>query len=130
MTTAATSSEPMGPEGPAAEPWTLRSLFTRHKVIGFGALALVAVLAAFTAVGVLAADPVAVSASTTCTDWGSANWTQQHAYARRYLQEHGSLPGGASDPAAVVAAIDSGCTQAYANDAQDNATIAQAIKSN
>jgi hypothetical protein len=127
MTNAATSTEPMGSEGPAAEPWTLRGLFARHKPIGFGALALLAVLVAFTVVGVLASSPVVVSDSTTCTNWGSANYTQQHAYARRYLREHGSLPEGARDPASVVAAIDNGCTQAYANDVQDKSTIVQAI---
>jgi hypothetical protein len=69
-----------------------------------------------------------VSYSTTCTEWGSANYTQQRAYAVRYVREHGSLSGGAVDPASVVAAINAGCTQAYASDVQDNITIVQAIK--
>jgi hypothetical protein len=117
----------MEPQAPPAEAWTLRRLFARHRTIGIGALALLVLLVAFTLVGVLAAGSVVVSDSTTCTEWGSANYTQQRAYARRYLGEHGSLPGGVRDPASVVVAIDNGCTQAYANDVQDNTTIVQAV---
>ena len=46
---------------------------------------------------------------------------------RKYVQEHGPLSGGASDPASVVAAINNGCNQAFDNDVQDNITVVQAI---
>jgi hypothetical protein len=128
MTSVTASTERTEPEGQAAEPWTVRALFARHKAFGIGALALLAVLIAFTAVGVLAASPLVVSDSTTCTDWGSANYNQQHAYALRYVREHGSLPGGGRAPASVVAAITNGCTQAYANDVEDTVTLVQAVK--
>jgi hypothetical protein len=120
--------ERAGPPLPAAEPWSMRTLFARHKGIAIGALALLAVLVAFTAVGVLSSGALVVSDSTTCTEWGSATYTQQRAFAVRYLSEHGSLPGGVRAPASVVAAINGGCTQAYANDVQDNLTVVQAIE--
>jgi hypothetical protein len=128
MTSATAGTERTEPEGQAAAPWTVRALFARHKALGIGALALLVLLVAFTVVGVLASGPVAVSDSTTCTEWGSANYNQQRAYALRYLREHGSLPGGARDPASVVAAIGNGCTQAYANDVEDSVTLVQAVK--
>jgi hypothetical protein len=128
MTSVTASTERTEPERQAAEPWTVRALFARHKAVGIGAIALVAVLVAFTAVGVLASSPVVVSDSTTCTEWGNANYDQQTAYARLYIREHGALPGWGGKPASVVAAISTGCAQAYGNDVQDNVTVVQATK--
>lgn len=41
---------------------------------------------------------------------------------------HGALPGGSSSPGGVVAAINTGCTDAFNNDVQDTITVVQAIK--
>jgi len=69
----------------------------------------------------------AVSDSTSCSGWSSANQVQQHAYARLYVQEHGSLSNGARDAASVEAAINKGCLQAFGSDVADNVTVLQAI---
>lgn len=113
----------------AGETWTARALFARHRTLGISVLVLLAVLVVITVGAILTAKPLVVSDSTTCASWGSATYTQQRAYARRYLQEHGSLPSGATSQARVVTAINDGCAQAYANDVQDTATIVAAIRS-
>jgi hypothetical protein len=72
----------------------------------------------------------AVSDSTTCTQWGSANQVQQAAYAKLYVKEHGPLRGGATSPSKVIAAINDGCARAYGDDVSDTATVTQAISGN
>jgi len=69
----------------------------------------------------------AVSDSTTCTQWGSANQRQQAAYARLYLEEHGPLRGARGSPASVLTAINDGCAQAFGDDVSDTTTVVQAI---
>jgi hypothetical protein len=111
-----------------AEVWTTRALFARHKVIGISAVALVVLLIAIIVGGILAGSTVVVSDSSTCATWSSANQTQQLAYGRRYLREHGALPSGAGSPTSVVAAINTGCTQAFDNDAEEDVSVVQAVK--
>jgi hypothetical protein len=128
MTSVTASPDRTEPEGQAAEPWTVRGLFARHKAFGIGALAVVALMIAFTAVGVLSSTSAAVTDATTCTEWGNANYNQQTAYARRYVREHGALPGWGGAPSSVVAAISTGCAQAYGEDVEDNVTVVNALK--
>jgi hypothetical protein len=128
MTSATASTDGTGPTSRAAESWTARALFARHKAAGIGAVVLVAVLVAITVAGVLSSRPLMIRDASTCTEWGSANYTEQHAYARLYVREHGALFGGAGDPASVVAAINNGCTQAFENDVEDSLTVLQAIR--
>jgi hypothetical protein len=118
----------VAPADRGAEVWTTRALFARHKMLGICAVALLVMLVATILGGILASSTVVVSDSSTCSTWSSANQTQQHAYGRRYLREHGALPGGARSPAGVVAAINAGCTQAFDNDAEDDVTVAQAVR--
>jgi hypothetical protein len=113
----------------AGEIWTARALFARHRTVGISVLVLLAVLVAITVGAILASKPLVVSDSTTCAGWGSATYNQQRAYARGYLQAHGTLSSGATSPARVVTAINDGCAQAYANDVQDTATVVAAIRS-
>lgn len=112
----------------AVEPWTVRALFARHKAVALGILALVLVLIAFTVGGILSSRPLVVTDSTTCSTWGQATFNEQNVYAAQFLREHGSLPSGPRDKASVVRAITNGCMQAYANDAQDTATILSAAQ--
>jgi hypothetical protein len=111
-----------------AEVWTTRALFARHKVIGICAIAALLLLIAIILAGILGSSTVVVSDSSTCATWSSANQTHQLAYGERYLQEHGALPSGASTPSSVVAAINTGCTQAFDNDAEEDVSVVQAIK--
>ena len=122
------STERAEPTGQALDTWTARTLFARHKAVAIATLALLVLLIAFTASGILTSSAVVVSDSSTCATWSSANYTQQYAYAGLYLREHGSLPSGATDMRSVLAAIDAGCTQSFANDVQDNITVVQAIQ--
>ena len=110
------------------EVWTTRALFARHKLIGISAVALLVLLIAIILAGILGSSTVAVSDSSTCVTWSSANQAHQLAYGERYLQEHGALPSGASTPSSVVAAINAGCTQAFDNDAEEDVSVVQAIK--
>jgi hypothetical protein len=110
-----------------AELWTIRALVARHKLAAWVAAAAVAVLLSMTLVAVFGAKAGAVSDSTTCTTWGSANQQQQNTYAKLYLREHGSLPNGKTSPASVVAAINTACTQAYTDDVSDTTSVIQAL---
>ena len=56
------------------------------------------------------------------------NETRQQAYGQLYLQEHGPPSSGAGDPTSVIAAINKGCMDAFANGVEDNVNVAQAIK--
>lgn len=128
MTSVTGTSERAEASGQPAENWTTRTLFARHKAAGIGGLALLALLLVITVGGILLSRPLVVSDSSSCTAWGSANDTQQRAYARRYVQEHGALPGGATEPVRVLAAVNAGCTQAFENDVQDSLTVREAIR--
>jgi hypothetical protein len=116
------------PAEAAAEVWTTRALFARHKVVGISALALLLLLLVIVVGGLLAASPVVVNDATTCSTWSSANQTEQQAYGRRYLSERGSVSGGPRSAAGVVSAINAGCTQAFDNDVQDDITVVKAIQ--
>jgi hypothetical protein len=110
------------------EVWTTRALFARHKLIGICAVALLVLLIAIILAGITGSSTVVVSDGSTCATWSSANETQQLAYGRRYVSAHGALPSGARSPASVVAAINTGCTQAFDNDAEEDVTVLRAIR--
>jgi hypothetical protein len=97
-------------------------------VVGICAVALIVLLIAIILGGILASSTVAVTDSSTCATWSSANQTEHDAYGKRYVREHGPLPNGSRSPAGVAAAIDAGCTQAFTNDTEDDVTVVQAIK--
>ncbi len=69
----------------------------------------------------------AVSDGTSCTQWGSANQGKQGAYARHYIREHRTLPGGGTSATSVITAINDGCAQAYGDGVSDTVTVVQAI---
>ena len=110
-----------------AELWTLRSLLARHKRVALGLAALLVLVVATTVLSALGSKAGAVSDSTTCTQWGSANQAQQAAYAKLYVKEHGSLRGGGTSASRIIDAINTGCARAYGDDASDTVTVAQAI---
>ena len=109
------------------ELWSVRALVARHKLAGLGAAALIAVTLAMILVAVIGSRGGAVSDATTCTQWSSANQSRQTAYARLYVREHGALAGGATSTGSVIAAINTGCNQAFDEDVSDNVTVVQAI---
>ena len=122
------STEGAAPVERSAEAWTTRALFARHKMVGICAAALLVLLVASIVIGALGSSPAPISDSSTCSTWGSASHQQQRAFGQQYVREHGALPGGARDTSSVVAAIDTGCTDAFNNDVQDDITVLQAIK--
>jgi hypothetical protein len=128
LTRVSGTTERGSPVEPATEVWTTRALFARHKVIGVSAVALLILLLAIVVGGVLASSTAVVSDSSTCATWAAANQTQQQAYAVKYIGEHGALPGGSRATSSVVAAISTGCNDAFSNDVEDNVTVVQAIK--
>lgn len=107
-----------------------RGLLVRHKLAALGLAAIIAFMLAMFLVAALGPKAGAVSDSTTCTQWGSANQVQQAAYAKLYVREHGPLRGGGTSPAKVIAAINAGCARAYGDDVSDSATVTQAISGN
>jgi hypothetical protein len=108
-------------------PWTIRGLIAGHKRASlFSALAL-AVMVALIAIAALGGSQRTVTDATTCTEWGSANVDQQHAYALLYVREHGAIPKWGTAPAMVIGAINAGCFQAYGEDVDDTTTVVQAI---
>jgi|SRR5579884_251343 len=107
------------------EAWTIRALLARHKLAGLVAAAAIAVMVALLIVGLLGPRAGAVSDSTSCSQWGSANRDQQAAYARLYVREHGPLRGRG-----VIAAINAGCAQAFGEDVSDSVTVVRAISGN
>ena len=109
------------------ELWTLRGLLTRHKPVALGLAALILLLVGTILLSVLGSKGGAVSDSTTCTQWGSANQARQAAYAKLYVKEHGPLRGAGTSSSRVIAAINAGCARAYGDDVSDSVTIAQAI---
>ncbi|MBV9606863.1 MAG: hypothetical protein JO027_17240 [Solirubrobacterales bacterium] len=113
---------------PAAQVWTTRELFARHKLIGISAVVLLILLLAIIVGGILASSPTAIADSSTCSTWSSANQAQQQAYGMRFIREHGAPPGASRDAAGVVAAVNAGCTQAFDNDVQDTASVVDAAR--
>jgi hypothetical protein len=109
--------------------WTIRGLIAAHRLIALAAVGICALLVAMTLVAALGPKGGAVTDATTCSQWGSANWRQQTAYARRYVQEHGGVAGQTS-PAAVINAINDGCMQAFGEDVDDTTSVVQAISGN
>ena len=116
------------PAGEGADEWNTRALVARHKLAALAGVVAIALLVVIVVGGILTSKPVVVSDSTSCTTWGSANQTQQAAYARRYVAKHGPLPGGVTDPVKVVAAINAGCATANVNDVEDQVNVVQAIR--
>ena len=82
---------------------------------------------AMTLVAIFGPKAGAVTDTTTCSQWGSANQDQQTAYAKLYLREHGPVRGGVASPASVITRLNNGCTQAFASDVSDTTTVVQAI---
>ena len=90
-------------------PWTIRGLIADHKPATLGTVVVLALLVAMVVVPALGAKGGAVSDSTSCTQWGSANVDQQDAYARLYIREHGPVsPRWAKPPTSVINAINAG----------------------
>jgi hypothetical protein len=116
------------PAGEAVDSWNTRALVAKHKLAALAGMVAVALLLVIVVGGILTSRPVVVSDSTSCTTWGSANQTQQAAYARRYVSEHGPLPGGVTSPARVIASINAGCSEANVNDVEDQVNVVQAIR--
>lgn len=113
--------------GQDAELWTVRGLIAKYKGAALVAAAACALMLAIALVAIFGAKAGAVSDSTTCTTWGSANQDQQNAYARLYVKEHGALRGVGTAPARVISAINIRCLQAYNEDVSDSTTVVRAI---
>jgi hypothetical protein len=116
-----------GTGSPGGEAWTTRALIARHKRVFFSVLAGVLVMVVLLVAGIASSDAGAVSDTSTCSAWSSANQGQQQAYAGLYVREHGALTGGATSAASVEAAINKGCMQAFGSDAADLVNVYQAI---
>jgi hypothetical protein len=128
MTSTSASTEGTPPQGPGDEALSLRAFIGRNKRVSIAAITVVvALLAAVVILGVAGSGAWQVRDSTLCSGWGSADQVQQTSYARRYVREHGPLPNGASDPASVKAAIDSGCLGAFGYDEADTVNVVQAL---
>lgn len=116
------------PLGPAAEHLSTRALIARYRGLSLVVAGLLVLLLATFVAALLRTGPAAVSDATTCAQWSSANQGQQDAYAGLYQREHGPVPGQSAGGASVVAAINSGCMQAFANDVEDKVNVVQAIR--
>jgi hypothetical protein len=123
------STSPLATQTPASSvPWTARSLIASHKAASLVIAALCAVTVAVLALVVLGPKAGAVTDSTTCAQWSSANVNTQDAYARLYVKEHGAVsPRWGPVPVGVINAINAGCYQAFGEDVSDTATVVQAI---
>ncbi len=123
------STSPLATQRPTeSAPWTLRSLVASHKWASLVAAALCAVTVAVLAMVLLGPKAGAVTDSTTCAQWGSANVNQQDAYARLYVKEHGPVSARwGPAPVGVINAINAGCYQAFGEDVSDTATVVQAV---
>jgi hypothetical protein len=125
----ATSSSSAFGAGGSASPWTVRHLLAAHKPVAFAAAATCAVMVAMLLFAVLGPKAGAVTDATTCSQWGSANWNQQTAYARLYVREHGAIDGQTS-PMAIINGIDNECMVAYGEDVDDTTSIVRALSGN
>jgi hypothetical protein len=102
-------------------------LVAEHKGAALVAAAGCALMLAIALVAIFGAKAGAVTDSTTCTTWGSANQDQQNAYARLYVKEHGAIRGVGTAPAVVISEINIKCLQAYNEDVSDSTTVVQAV---
>lgn len=115
------------PTGQDVELWTIRGLIAGHRWAALAAAAGCALMLAIILLAIFGARAGAVSDSTTCTQWGSANVVRQDAYAKLYVEEHGPLHGVGTAPATVVSAINISCLEAYNEDVSDSTTVVQAL---
>jgi hypothetical protein len=127
MTSTGASTELTTPQSSSDDVWTMRTLIARHKRLAIGTLALSALMLALLVAAIAGSTAGAVTDSTSCAGWGTANQNQQQAYAARYVREHGSLRSGARDAASVEASINRGCMQAFGSDVADTVNVYQAI---
>lgn len=123
MSTNASTTPP--PEG--IQLWTVRGLISGHRKAALVAACMCAVIVGVFVLVALGSTAGAVTDSTTCTQWGSANQNRQTTYGELYLKEHGAIPRWGGTPAAVINAINWGCGVAYGDDVADTATVVQAI---
>jgi hypothetical protein len=121
------ASTPSAPAVDGRPAWTIRGLIAAHKLIALAVAGVLALIVAMFLIAALGPKGGAVTDSTSCTQWGSSNQTQQAAYAQRYLREHRGLAAKGASPATVVAAINNNCTQAYGDDVADTTSVAQAL---
>ncbi len=106
----------------------MRGLIASHKAASLAIAAACAVTLAVLVLTALGAKAGAVTDSTTCAQWSSANVNQQDAYARLYVREHGPVsPRWGPVPVGVINAINAGCYQAFGEQVSDTATVVQAI---
>ncbi len=124
MSTSATAT----PTGSDVAPRNLRSLVAAHKLVSLIVGVLCALTVAVFVLTALGPRAGAVTDSSTCAQWSSANVDQQDAYAALYVREHGGVsPRWGPAPAGVINAINAGCYQAFGEDVSDTATVMQAI---
>lgn len=127
MASSTTLAERGAPQHNGDERWTTRALIARHRRLSIAAVAVFVVMVVTIVLGITGSSRGAVSDTTSCSGWGSANQNQQQAFAALYIREHGALPSGATDLASVEAAINKGCMQAYGSDVADTVNVYQAI---
>lgn len=124
------STSPLATQSPVdSAPWTTRGLIASHKLASLVLAGLCAATVTVLLLVVLGPRAGAVTDKTTCDQWGSTNVTQQDAYARLYVREHGPVARAwGPSPTGVVNAINAGCYQAFGEDVSDTATVVQAIR--
>jgi hypothetical protein len=125
----AASSTSAFPAGGSGQSWSLRGLIAAHKLLALAVAATFALMVAMLLFAVLGPKAGAVTDATTCSQWGAADWNQQTAYARRYVQEHGPINGQTS-PMAIINLINNECMVAYGEDVDDTTSIVQAMSGN
>lgn len=112
----------------APEQLSLTAFLRQHRSLSLSLLALVAALVAVTALGIATSSSAPLNDTTTCARWSAAHQSQQMAYAQLYLQEHGSLPGGARDSLSVYNEINNSCLAAYNSGDEDTVTLLKASR--
>lgn len=125
--TGISASTDAAPQQPAPPP-SLRALLRRHKLVSLALLVVVLLCAAIVVPEVLSAGSLKVTDSTSCAAWSSATPREEGAYARLYIQRHGSLAGGATNVARIESQVNNGCMQAFSYDEADTITVLQAIQ--
>jgi hypothetical protein len=106
----------------------MRGLIASHKAASLVIAGLCAVAVSYFALIALGPRAGAVTDSTTCAQWSTANVARQDAYARLYVSEHGGVSSRwGPAPVGVINAINAGCYQAFGEDVSDKATVVQAI---
>ena len=108
---------------------TLRALIAAHKLIALGAAASCALLVAMFLFAVLGPKAGAITDTTTCSAWGSATWSQQTAFARGYVYEHGPVAGHITSTD-IINLVTNECLVASGEDVDDTTTIVQAMTGN